>query len=199
MNLDVKTIQQCNAEIRAAIEEYKLFVLAADNQSKSVNMLLKLCCEKLGKKIELLEINASAEVKAIDGFYLAMEDGSYKIGIKEGLNNCWKRFVICKELFHVLFDNPEYVCDDLSTHIEDCVSDSPVLSASPPSVQTEFLAEYAAMEFLFPFADRKALFDSGKPIDYGEIAQRYKVPRIYVERYLTPHRMQLSEIINKMG
>jgi hypothetical protein len=104
--------------------------------------------------------------------------------------------VITKELFHVVFDNPEYVTTDIETHVEISTSDAPSLyEVSPTAAQLEFLTEYAAMEFLFPYAQRLQLIQTNNPLDYDAIAHQYRVPRDYVERYLSKEYMDLCGIL----
>ena len=197
MRLDIITIQQCNSELKNTIHAYNLFVHGG-NSVRCEIQLLKTCCQSLNKLTQVIEINDSKNLNTIKGVYLALKD-TYVICLVEGLNPCWKRFVICKEIFHVLFDNPEFVNMDLSAHIEDCVSDTPDVSETPKPAQSEYMAEYAAMEFLFPYSEREALINSGAEIDYDAVAQHYRIPRLYVERYLTEHMMKLASIIIKMG
>ena len=39
--------------------------------------------------------------------------------------------------------------------------------------------------------------DANEEIDYGEIADRYKVPRFYVEQYLSEKRMEFLKSFHK--
>lgn len=198
MKLSISTIEKCNAELKKAIEAYDLFNLP--NGMRCERQLLKLCVQELNKPVTIVVITDSKndKVKTIKGSYLALVD-SYQICLVENLNPCWKRFVICKELFHVLFDNPEFENMELSSHIEDCVSETPAVEDTPEAAQSEFLAEYSAMEFLFPYVDRLAIINKGEPIDYMAVAKHYRVPRIYVERYLTEHMLKLASILIKIN
>lgn len=199
MKLSISTIQTCNAELKKTIDAYELIAIGGKGVRCEIQ-LLKLCSQELNKPVTILEISDSKidKVETIKGSYLALA-GSYVICLVEDLNECWRRFVVCKELFHVLFDNPEFENMELSSHIEDCVSETPAVEDTPQAAQSEFLAEYSAMEFLFPYSDRLAIISTGEAIDYLATAKHYRIPRIYVERYLTEHMMKLASIIEKTG
>jgi hypothetical protein len=50
----------------------------------------------------------------------------------------------------------------------------------------EKLAEVAAIESLFPYRSRvDALKNDNRNVDFRDIAERYKIPLVFVERYLS--------------
>jgi hypothetical protein len=118
-----------------------------------------------------------------------------KIRIVKGLNTCWRRLVTCKELFHVLFDCPEFQRLDLQEHIESSLY---VQLNGNGSVQAEFYTEIAAMEFLFPYKDREAILKHNSNPDTLELAKRYMVPQFYIEKYLGVKLMELCGAIDKI-
>jgi hypothetical protein len=189
LTFDRSTLQACNIAIRNLTNSYGLFSQLKMTSKKSVELLMQHCAEEVGKDIYFMTADNTDHLKSIKAVYVATEN-SYVICTISGLNNCWNRMVITKELFHVIFDNPEYNFDDLDNHIENSVSNAPsvIVEASPISTQHEFLAEYAAMEFLFPLSERVSIIANGDT-DYLAIAERYKVPRYYVEIYLSENYM----------
>jgi Zn-dependent peptidase ImmA (M78 family) len=194
---DRATIQECNIAIRNLTHSYQLFCQEKNTTKKNVELLMQHCQDEVGKEIQFKVADNTDQLKSIKALYAATQD-YYVICTISGLNNCWKRMVITKELFHVIFDNPEYKFDDLDNHIENSVSHAPsvIVEASPISTQHEFLAEYAAMEFLFPLSERAAIIDAGDT-DYLAIAERYKVPRYYVEIYLSENYMNFCTDVMK--
>jgi hypothetical protein len=60
----------------------------------------------------------------------------------------------------------------------------------------EFIAEIAAMEYLFPFKERIKIYKQGN-IDFDAIATEYKIPRLMVEKFLTKYRMQSLQVCYK--
>ena len=196
INLSAKTVSSCNLSLQSVLHAYHLY--NPHPGEVCVNTLMEVCHQELGKNIEYFEANETGNLDSVFGVYVAKDDGSYAICIKSDLNNCWQRMVVAKELLHVIFDHPEFKTTDLHEHVATTTSDAPSLfEPSPVAVQLEFLTEYAAMEFLFPYVKRKAIFESQPQPDYDAIAQQYKVPRDYVERYLSKDHMDLcEEIIN---
>ncbi len=82
---------------------------------------------------------------------------------------------------------------DIYGHVQEAASSFSIENedANPESpVATEFLAEIAAMEFLLPYAKRKAILDhaNGEP-DYAMVARIYGIPQVYVEGYLSDRMM----------
>lgn len=191
MLITLKKITDCLGEVKNIREQYSLYFIGSDTTERSVNRLLKLCRESLGKNIELSILSESSLNHLVHGFCIVSDDG-YEICILSDLNNCWKRFVICKELCHVILDCPEFRNLSLNEHVEDFTAGTlePFHQACE-SAQAENLAEIAAMEFLFPYSERVSLVNSGEPLKFIDIAERYKVPRYYIEKYLSERYMNI--------
>lgn len=160
----------------------------------SVDSFTKICSDEIGKPIE---INTLASLDAskfcIKGIEVAFND-HYEIWILEEKNLCRRRFVTIKELFHVLLDCPEYRNFDFKNHTFETVTDGPQVGNSLPSAQSEFFAEYAAMEFLFPLSHRKEIIKHQPNPNYLQIATQYRIPQIYVERCLAKTHMDYFSV-----
>jgi hypothetical protein len=122
------------------------------------------------------------------GMFIPFVDGHYEIVILPGQNYCWKRFVLCKELFHVLIDVEDkqkiFTNNNVDIHIEQYM-DKSSLPITPQNVQAETLAEIAAMEFLFPYAHRQQQLTT----DSETLAHQYKIPKAMIEKYILPYYM----------
>lgn len=74
---------------------------------------------------------------------------------------------------------------------------------APNFVQDKWLAEYAAMEFLFPLDDRLLIMNqcaaNGEEIDYADIAEKYKMPRLLVDQYLSDEYVGLCRELVKIN
>lgn len=133
------------------------------------------------------------------GMFIPFDGGRYEIVILPGQKYCWKRFVLCKELFHVLIDVNDkeniFINRDVDSHIEQYMDKSNGLPNTPQNVQAETLAEIAAMEFLFPYSHRLEQVGT----DSGILAHRYKIPKALVEKYLLAHYIDglNPDVINK--
>ena len=190
MLIDTASIKWCLSKSAEIHEIYKLNYLNSDSSIRSVNNLLDLCRKFLNKNIELFIHEDSHLSHGVKGFLVTTGDG-YQICLLDEQNNCWKRFVLCKELFHVILDEERFRNVSLIDHIEDFTAgliDKDHHSCD--SAQSEILAEISAMEFLFPYSDRKVLLNNAEQVHFMDIAERYKIPRFYVERYLSDRMME---------
>ena len=182
-------IQETISSVENIRQIYKLQYIGSDATKRSVDGLLELCRTYLKKKIEVSLHDDSALNHLVQSFVLVKDDG-YEICLLGDLNNCWKRFALCKELFHIILDKEEFRNPSLEEHLEDFFGGivEPEHQACTLSAKAEYLAEFAAMEFLFPYSERLVLHEDEK-VDFSAVAERYKIPRYFAERYLTKRYM----------
>jgi Zn-dependent peptidase ImmA (M78 family) len=187
--IGIQDLRFCLDKASELSELYHMHVLGTPHSKKSIDDLVWVCTTYLQKNITLQELDASVTRKSINGFYVSYGT-SYKIVLHSGMNLCWRRFVLCKELFHVLIDAEPYRSMDISAHVEEVTSTFPVLESKPgqPAI-SEMMAEIAAMEFMFPYANRLQEL-ANTPIAYIGIAEKYKIPQVFVEQYLSESYMQ---------
>ncbi len=185
---DVSTVLEKAAEIA---ETYRMYVLAGNAHKKSVDDLLWLFGEHLGKVIVARELNLQAADLVVRGMYVALDDGTYEIYTLAELGSHEERFVLTKELFHVVMDDEDCRNMDIHGHLVEAQSSFSIGDSEPnTSVACELLAEIGAMEFLFPYADRVTVRErAGDNPDFAEIARRYGIPQLYIETYLSEHMM----------
>lgn len=180
---------------REITETQKLYYLNSDAEEKSLPNLLDLCQKYLNNKIEAWEHKMQHDGQPIRGYCMSFADGHYEITLLGGQNRCWKRLVLCKELFHVIMDREEYRNPIISKLIDDAAVSFPdPLSRPDLPFAAEALAEIAAIEYLFPFERRKAIkqqLEAGEEIDFHDIANRYGIPQLYVESYLKDKVMNM--------
>lgn len=162
----------------------KLHYRSHANNDRSDADLLDICTRYLNKKINLLTHETPWDGSSILAFFVAHPE-HYDICLLDGMNYCYRKFALCKELFHIIIDNPEFQSVDFDYTIDKCVNGGQLNGAD----SNEYIAEIAAMEYLFPFRIRKMLVESGD-VDYEKVAIQYRIPRLLVEKYLTDYRMQ---------
>ncbi|BCX42736.1 MULTISPECIES: hypothetical protein [Stenotrophomonas] len=182
-------------------EAYELYVRAPDASARSMDDMIWVVGEYLQKKVEVNDLDVLADDKVIRGMFAAFEDGHYEIFLLGELNERERRVVTTKEMMHVLLDEEDCRNMDIYGHVQEAASSFSIENedANPESpVATEFLAEIAAMEFLLPYAKRKAILEhaNGEP-DYAMVARVYGIPQVYVEGYLSDRMM--SEFATIMG
>ena len=80
-------------------------------------------------------------------------------------------------------------------HIENLLVEVPDGHESELSSVAEKLAQFAAMEFLLPYQFRQELIRNGNgQIDYSKIAERFKVPLVFVESYMSDQIMRFLQL-----
>lgn len=154
-----------------------------DSHDRSDADLLDIATKYLKRKIIVREHQHMWDSGPILAFSLEYVDRS-EICILGGLNYCHKKLALCKELFHVILSNPDSVSVEFDETIEKCVAGGSLDSIA----SSEFVAEIAAMEYLFPYTHRIGICKN--PFDLDVIAQRYRIPKLIVEQYLTKPRME---------
>lgn len=89
-----------------------------------------------------------------------------------------------------------HIADELRAEIGRILFE-PQPSPVMPSTEIEFVAEIAAVEFLFPLNERLfATLDvaGGQPVE--ETAKKYGLPADVVQRYLAPHNLKFFRALN---
>jgi hypothetical protein len=185
-------LSACLERVEEILEHYKLVHIQGNDVRRYADCLADTCSQYLGKKLRLLVIELSAVGSPVKGMLVVTGDG-YDVCVARELNYCWQRFVWCKELFQLILDHESVRNMDLNGHVEACTVAFPSVDESnvaSPSVESEFLAEIAAMEFLFPYKRRLEELDGPLAGQYLAIAEKYKAPQVYVEKYLSQTYME---------
>lgn len=130
------------------------------------------------------------------------------IVLSDRLNPCWTRFVACKEMSHLVIDTLDESIDSFSainTADKAKVAISQLIRLQSGAgadleelgapAKSEIIAIHCAIELLFPVTERKALLNAGHDKDSNSvlfsIANKYKIPKHYVERALSDGYMEL--------
>jgi hypothetical protein len=104
-------------------------------------------------------------------------------------NFCWRRFIQCKEMFQVVVDRPEGRTTDYENQLKQLNPQFPFQRNYVASIASEDMAEVAAMEFLFPYLQRKVCI--AKDLGYMAVAKQYRVPQSLVSRFLSESYMDI--------
>jgi Zn-dependent peptidase ImmA (M78 family) len=149
-----------------------------------------ICSEYLGKKIDVTELEIEAEGRSVEALCVAFADGTFRIGLLSGMEKDEERFVLCKELFHVLLDRIECRNLNLYDHIASFVTVTDSLANK--AAAAEELAIIGAMEFLFPFSSREEILKNNTGvIDYAGLAEKYRIPLRFIEGGMEPQNVNL--------
>jgi Zn-dependent peptidase ImmA (M78 family) len=183
MQVYVETLKQCIGAAKELQEQYRQYSRNPDNPAKSRDDVEWLVREYTKKTVEIRESDRTLQGH-VKGFCLAMTDGSYQIGVAASLDEYTKRFVVCKELFHVVLDDGKSECENLDEHLDGMYVCIPKDDSQPTeAVEQELLAELGAMELLFPHAARIQELQAAA-VDFEKLSHKYKLPLYLVERYL---------------
>ena len=152
---------------------------------KSVDQLLQICRQYLGKTIRVNYLNIHFQHNSINGMFLRVND-EYEIYLRREMESDWNRFVLCKELYHVILDDEQYQNVSIYEHLEQAMVAFPSVEIKPGQpVVSEKMAEIAAMQFLFPYDERKGIKDNNAELNLDAIAKKYRIPERLVELYLS--------------
>ena len=156
--------------------------------------LIRAIGEAYGVKVELFEVAWSA--LHVSGNTERRSDNTARIYVRSDLPTQWKRFVAIKELCHVMLDEQ----DDWSAcgieTIESLLTEWRLVSEngrgheSPPkALQSEMLAEIAAIELLYPAEYRNSDIEKLKTGEttLDKIALEHEVPAFIIENALQRH------------
>jgi len=186
MYLTTVELEYCLGKATEIAEQFRLEHIGSDDPQRSIDNLAVTCRKRLQIDIKLLKLDIPKHDAAQWGATFLHGDGSADICIVSDLNYCWERYVLCKELFHVLIDKEAYRNMNIEEHLKETTIAFPNDDSKPkPAVQVEVLAEMAAMEFLLPYECRLKELNGENKGNFLAIAEKYKVPQLLVERYLS--------------
>lgn len=142
-------------------------------------------CQKFSYDLEILQMGGLTN---IDAFVKRYESpNKLEIRYSSALNRCWSRFIICKEVSHLLLGHPGNSTIHLE-EIQDLITQlllperSTTSYTSNPALTVEHTAFYSAMELLVPYQKRHELYgflDAGQ--SHLDIAEFYRIPKMIVE------------------
>lgn len=131
-----------------------------------------------GKRIRVVPIDTSN--KLILG-YLRHYIGNVDIAINDSaLNSCWKRFVITKELSHLIMSKNG---EGVTSNIEELISNIMQLSFGvTDDIEHENFAIYMAIEYLMPYKISQDMLKD-KDLSSLTIATRFGIPEVAVKAW----------------
>lgn len=145
-------------------------------EAKPDKGLIEVVASFIKKEITVSEFDNDLG-PSIWGMVVEFDDRA-EIHVNRTLNFCWRRFVVAKELIHLLLNkaNSQYRtsgADEIENLVIGLVTDSPALTMP---LSSEFLAYIGAMELLMPQELAQNIFplaDGARPL---EVAHNFKCP-----------------------
>lgn len=144
-------------------------------------VILAMAGKTIGKPYPVEIEYSDVPVTSIRG-QLIRREANATIIVSKQQSRCWKRFVICKELAHLLIDDDDDTrTTDMESHIQGLTSDAKQFNFDD-ALGSEYDAIILAAEILVPWIDRenlKSMLAAGKTPN--EIAHFYKVPEKIID------------------
>jgi hypothetical protein len=191
-----KKLESTFRKVRDIQDFVKTYALAPSGHKVSVDDIRWALEEKYGLQIrmELIDFNATH----IRGMMERYENGQAFVFVKENqeadvkANPFWHRFIATKEMAHLAIDEKEDWNTDGTETIDGLIREHSNFQGRPPreGIQSEHLAEIAAIELLYPWIYRQADVDSGMPVT--ELSQIYQVPQYVIQRALDSDYMKMA-------
>ncbi len=184
MNLSDEQLKICVDTANELTDHYAVNAHVKCDQ-KSLDELVRFAQDFLGAPVIMkdldLRVNASSLFR---GVMLWNEDGHYEVFILKDSDESSRRLVTTKELFQVALDEEAVRNMDLYDHVSALLFQD--VQDPTPAIIAEQMAEVAAMQFLYPYADRvnDAKRIKNRETTAADISDHYGIPQYYVERYL---------------
>ncbi len=179
----------------ATVKKHELILCREPEQIPvDINNLIAAVGELTSTYIEVNEVDFEGE--HVHGMLERYEDRS-QIWIKRDQLDDYKNLATAKELCHLLVDSAEHFSPRGASTIKDMVKELVMPdSVDGANVASEYIAEVAAIEILYPIEFREG--DLAELVDGSEtrktLALRYDVPEYVVSRVLNPtYHKQISK------
>lgn len=147
----------------------------------------------LNKKIEVLAAPPLGNENPIAACVLDYGDKA-EVYVSTAQNYCWQRFLVAKELAHLLIcddsNRTPITSEDVATLLSELINN--VIPDKNPILQVESLAYIAAIEILLPMEHAEA---ASRRLAEGEsildVAKAYRLPKKVMEFRLSDPRVRL--------
>lgn len=184
----VTDVQFCIDKAKEITELYRQYCLAPDDPIKSIDDLISVVRDYHNPKtLDIYSLYRDAGGSCIKGTQLVTAKG-YEIYVLPGLEYHMNRLVTTKELFQTVLDTDRSRNGDIVQHLHE-ITDMFIRHESqpgPPALWEE-LAVISAVEFLYPYKDRRVL---SSPTEIQAVSRRFAVPERYIEKYSSQYAME---------
>lgn len=193
MIVEASDLAHCLGMVNTVRHDIALNSFPSESAS-SIPALVKVCQETKGVEIEFHQVDSPSSDKWLLGACIVNDGKVQQILFANHLNRCWRRFVLCKEMMHLLIDCDDYRNPQIFAHLQEISLHFPIDDSRPSKpVVAEFLAEVAALEYLFPYKIRSEILAQGN-VNFQAVAEQYRVPVLFVERYLSEGYMAALKV-----
>jgi hypothetical protein len=189
MLLDSRKTKECFLKIRQIKEHRNIYCLSRDAIPVSAEDLFWVIGDMYNLKIDKVEVVFESEF--LNSLVERFNNQTANVFVKYSLNKDGKRFAAVKELMHLALDEREDWSVDGTKTLGDLFVEMSlgnghqVVAAN--AIQSEALAEIAAIEILYPYefraADKEALLANKTTL--AKLALEYDVPPFIISKALS--------------
>ncbi|MBM3604371.1 MAG: hypothetical protein FJX25_06330 [Alphaproteobacteria bacterium] len=153
-------------------------------------------------EVDVIGHHIIAQVQTYFGAIGAYSNGDIaNIYYAQNQNLCWRRFAVCKEMYHCMIDrlpnSRVNTLASLSSLLSHLAVDTTSVTGGFPPFTSEKAAELYSLETLFPLEFRlrhEADYRSGQVSD-TDLATMYRIPLQYVQIGFDPNYMQAIRML----
>jgi hypothetical protein len=200
MNFFNKARAKAAFETAQRIKEHQdLYCLSPDRIPVSIDDLNYVVSDMYGLKIDLLDVAFQADF--IRGMVERFAEGRVRISVRRSQDKDWKRFVAAKELCQIAIGEEETWSAEGTNTLEAMVLEGALGSegesngSTDPEVESEYLAEFAAFEILYPAEfrpqDMKSLAEGSET--QTSLSVHYDIPTYVVGVVLSERYKEFRE------
>lgn len=160
-------------------------VLSSNTSDKSIVGYINQLHDS-GLNIEVFKLDY--QQRFINGRLQRYIDNRVLVCVSDKLNTCWSRYVVTKELTHLIIDKNN---ESFTTNVDMLVNwiiDGLNVTIDKP-IESEHVAAHLAAEILIPYSSSQELLKNSAISTY-DIALRYSVPKKIVELFRIPEYIE---------
>jgi Zn-dependent peptidase ImmA (M78 family) len=156
--------------------------------------LTMVVSDAYGLRIEISDVIFEGEY--VRGTLMRFEDGRVLVYVRASQTDFEKRAVVAKEISHLVIDEQEDWCTDGTSIIRQLVDEKETWQGNEvvpnAEIQSEKLAEFAALEILYPYTFREKDLEDlrAKKTTLSKLSLEYHIPEVLISRALTEQHMR---------
>lgn len=199
MIVDLIAARRALACVQQWRETIATYCIAGDRAELSVDDALHCITQMYGFPVSYEELEFPATF--LKGMVRRYADGRAEVFVRRNLELNDRRFTAIKEASHILIDEEGFFSTDVVSTIDALIFEYAATEgeASENPVQSEVLAEAAAMTLMYPpecHAEDIRRREAGE-LTVARIASHHGVPEFLVRRSLSDHHQEFLSAVNR--
>ena len=199
MILSQEKIMETFEKVKNLKEDYCTYSLSPNKNVISIKDLIDTVARMYNLSIETIAVEFPG--KFTRGVLLRYRD-KVIIPVRHNLENSWQNFTVVKEISHIILDQEEDWSFEGVKTITNLLDDYLLMDKSSNAKnisQSEFLAELAALEIMYPHDCRTHDLKKIKNNETSKfkIAIQHKIPEVMIVKALSERHIKLADSIWK--